>query len=227
MRLRLASYNIHGGIGADGRLDLDRILAVLRQLDCDVIALQEVVSTPAYGQLDALAAGIGGTGIAGPTLLRAGGHYGNAVLSRLPVLAVRRLDLSVPRREPRGALLVDLDAGGDRIRVTSTHLGLRPKERRIQIRRLLGALPEQGVGLSVLMGDINEWFLWGRPLRWLHARFGHAPGRPTFPSALPLLALDRIWVQPGPALRRVWVYGTPLTRAASDHLPILAEVAWP
>jgi endonuclease/exonuclease/phosphatase family metal-dependent hydrolase len=74
------------------------------------------------------------------------------------------------------------------------------------------------------MGDINEWFLWGRPLRWMHKHFEATPAPATFPSRLPLLALDRVWVKPRTLLRKLAVHSTPLARIASDHLPLTAEL---
>lgn len=232
-RLRVATYNIHGGVGRGGRVDLGRTLGVLAELDCDLVALQEVASAQAVSgkagttQLDALAAGTALTGIAGPTLIRHDGPYGNALLTRLPVRDVRRIDLSVPGREPRGALVVRLDWGGTELTVAATHLGLRPAERRRQVRSLLGSIPQDPHGVSLLMGDINEWLLAGRPLRWLHARFGRPPAPASFPAAFPLLALDRIWVHPCQVMRRLWAQDTQLARNASDHLPVVAELERP
>jgi endonuclease/exonuclease/phosphatase family metal-dependent hydrolase len=78
---------------------------------------------------------------------------------------------------------------------------------------------------TLLMGDLNEWYLWGRPLRWLHAHFNEIPATPpTFPARRPLFALDRIWVAPSGSLRRLFGHATPLARVASDHLPLIAEV---
>ena len=120
------------------------------------------------------------------------------------MLDVRHVDLTVYRREPRGALDVDLDVDGAVVRVIVTHLGLLPGERRTQVRRLLDVLGRQPQPTSsILLGDINEWFAIGRPLRWLHARLGRTAAVPTFPAALPVFALDRIWVHPRPALLSV------------------------
>jgi endonuclease/exonuclease/phosphatase family metal-dependent hydrolase len=230
MRLRLASYNIHGCIGGDGRFDIERVLAVLNSLDGDIIALQEVGTrreSSGTRLFEELIAGTGCTGIHGPTLFRGNAPYGNALLIRLPLLDLARIDLTVARHEPRAALSAELDWAGLPLRVLSTHLGLWPGERRQQVRRLLANLPRDRQRLYALMGDINEWLMWGRPLRWLHAHFGRPPAPATFPAARPALALDRIWVHPVRALRRVWVHDTPLARAASDHLPILAELERP
>jgi endonuclease/exonuclease/phosphatase family metal-dependent hydrolase len=162
--------------------------------------------------------------IPGPTILRHDGHYGNALLTGRRAKQIRRIDLSHPGREPRGAIDVDLDIDGASVRVIVTHLGLRPRERRFQVKRLLDALTLEGGRLTVVMGDINEWLPGSRPLRWLHGRLGRAPAVRTFPSFLPLLALDRIWVWPRKALRAIGVHGTPAARIASDHLPVLASI---
>jgi endonuclease/exonuclease/phosphatase family metal-dependent hydrolase len=162
--------------------------------------------------------------IAGPTLLRNGADYGNGLLTRFRVISVQRIDLCVDRCEPRGALDVELDCSGTPMRVLATHLGLRPGERREQIQRLLRVLEGDRPLPTILTGDINEWFLWGRPLRWLHKHFEQTPARATFPARCPVLALDRIWVKPRTLLRNIAVHSTPLARIASDHLPLKAEL---
>lgn len=198
---------------------------MIRELDADIVALQEVESH--HGDLEVLELLAEHTGmrpLAGPTMLRPVGHFGNALLTRVPVLELRRLDLSVSAREPRGALDATLDVRGRPLRVIATHLGLRPAERRRQIQVLLSALDPGIPGETVLMGDLNEWFMWGRPLRRLHAHFGETPAPRTFPAHRPLFALDRIWVKPLRCLRRIAVHDSPLAREASDHLPLLAEL---
>jgi len=227
-RLRVASYNIHECVGSDGRRDPARIAAVLREIDADIIGLQEVDARPGEAsesmQMQYLASTLGHHAVAGTTLLRAGGEFGNAILTRRPVLDVRRVDLTVYRREPRGALDVDLDIDGRAVRVLVTHLGLLPGERRQQVRRLLDLLGDHPSDVVVLCGDINEWFAVGRPLRWLHARLGRTATVPTFPSAFPVFALDRIWVHPHAALAALTAHASPAARRASDHLPLLADI---
>lgn len=223
----MATYNVHRCVGRDGRFDPDRVAGVLGELDADVLALQELQwrSSDALHLLDRFAADLGQRSIPGPTLLRPDGHYGNAVLTRLPVSQVRLVDLTVHGHEPRGAIDALLESTRGALRVVATHLGLLPGERRLQMRKMLAWLddgPSQHP--TVLMGDINEWFLWGRPLRWLHARFGYAPAPATFPSCLPVFALDRVWMRPRDRLRRVSVHDSRRARQASDHLPLLAQI---
>jgi endonuclease/exonuclease/phosphatase family metal-dependent hydrolase len=227
-RLRVASYNIHECVGRDRRRDPKRVADVLREVDADVVGLQEVDARPGPGtesmQMQYLADTLGYEAIAGPTITRHDGHYGNALLTRRPVLRLRHIDLTVYKREPRGAIDVDLAVGGGQMRVIATHLGLLPGERRLQVKRLLEVLDEGPPRPVVLCGDVNEWLSIGRPLRWLHARLGTTRVIPTFPARRPVFALDRVWVCPSTALMALNVQATRSARLASDHLPIVADI---
>lgn len=229
--MRIASYNIHRCIGADGSYDPGRIRQVLQQLEAQVIGLQEVETGPAHHELmQFLTSNPAWQYIDGPTLQLEQGSYGNALLTCLPVLAEYRLDLSYQQREPRGAIDVRLKTEHGVLRVIATHLGLRPAERREQVQKLLRWIgpPRTDPALTtVLLGDLNEWFLWGRPLRWLHNYFGTTPSPATFHTRWPLLSLDRIWVYPGNHLQQIEILRTPQTRTASDHYPIVATLVRP
>ncbi|WP_435874754.1 VTT domain-containing protein [Pandoraea capi] len=226
--LSVASYNVHGCVGTDGQHSPDRIARVLDEIDADIVALQEIeASATDVGTLAKLASARDMHFIPGPTLRRGERDYGNAIMTRFAPVAVRHIDLSVAGREPRGAIDATLawqDTHGRemQLRVIATHLGLRPGERREQVQRLLACLANQPGAPTVLMGDVNEWFLWGRPLRWLHRFFERAPHVATFPSRWPLLALDRIWTSPRAHLGTVHAHATALARRASDHLPLVS-----
>jgi endonuclease/exonuclease/phosphatase family metal-dependent hydrolase len=219
--LRIASYNVHGCRGTDGRKDAARIVGVIEELGCDTIGLQEVDY-----RLDYIALKLGMQAIPGLTLERHDGPYGNALITRRKVLDVRRLAFTYSKREPRNALDVDLEVEGETVRVIVTHLGLWPAERRYQVKKILSLLRETPIHERVVvLGDINEWLPLGRPLRWMHGLFGKAPYERSFPSRWPLFALDRAWVRPRHALLALKAHRSPLAVAASDHLPVKALVA--
>jgi len=223
--LTVATYNIHDAIGADGEFAPERIAAVIAELNADVIALQEIGSHVAGTDVLAyLRDATGYIAVAAPTRLRSTGEYGNCLLTRYPAQETTRIDLTFKGREARGALDVLLDCDGDPLRIIATHLGLRPAERRAQILQLLRVLETQTPVPTVLMGDLNEWFLWGRPLRWMHTHFERTPAPATFPASAPIFALDRIWIEPRALLDRLWIHKSPLARVASDHLPLLARI---
>ncbi|HBV20966.1 MAG TPA: endonuclease [Nitrosomonas sp.] len=224
--LTLATYNIHRCIGTDGKFKPARIIEVIKQLDADVIALQEVETVREEG-LDLLAQLSRQTGmqaVAGTTMFSDTADYGNALLTRLDIEEIQREDISIQGREPRGAICIKTKLANKDIRVIATHLGLLPSERRAQVKQLLKMLEQNATDISVLMGDLNEWFLWGRPLRWLHKHFDKNLAIPTFPSRFPILALDRIWVEPQSCLQTVTRYNNQITKKASDHLPLKAEL---
>jgi len=223
-QLRLATWNIHMGIGMDGRRDLARTATVIRDISPDLIGLQEVDNchSKSGSDLEKLAAWTGLEVVAGPTMQRSSGDYGNALLTRLPVADVERYDLSVKQREPRGLLIAHLDWQEERLQVAVTHLGLRSGERREQVRRLVECLSTPDRAPLILMGDFNEWFVWGRPRRWLERRFHQLRSPATFPSRRPVFGLDHILADPPERLGDRQVFKSELARIASDHLPLMA-----
>jgi len=236
--LVVATYNVHACVGTDRRYDPARVAAVLRELAADIVSLQEVGTRRPGANLSDQAAFLAqATGlqiVSGPDRSYRHSRFGNAVLTRLPVLAVRYIDLSVTGCEPRGALDVDLDvgeriAGGQALRVVATHFGLRGGERRAQTLRLLGAIadiaPTDGSAI-LMMGDLNEWRGRRGGIRALDRELGRAPAPRTFPSWCPILPLDRIYAAPPALVRDVAVHRSPLARLASDHLPLRARLAW-
>ena len=227
--LHIASYNIHRCVGMDGRCDVERVANVIRELECDTIGMQEVDSHPSDRsdsmQLEYLAGATGMQAVAGATLIRHEGHYGNALLTRRKILDVRRHDLSFRRFEPRGALQVQLDVMGHPVEVFVMHLGLKPAERRYQVQKVLALLREIPMHEPVVvLGDINEWLPLGRPLRWLHSLLAKPPWERTFPVWAPMFALDRVWVRPRGSLLDFQVHRSATARKASDHYPVKAVV---
>jgi endonuclease/exonuclease/phosphatase family metal-dependent hydrolase len=229
MKLRLASYNVHGCVGSDGARDEARVARAICELAADAVGLQEVPfgrsTEGAFEPLGLLDNLPGYRAVCAPIERRDGVWHGNALLTRASVARAQALCLSVTRREPRTALEVELCVQGQRCRVITTHLGLRPFERRYQVRALLRHLASDRELVTILLGDFNEWFLGGRPLRWLEHYFGRGRALATYPSRWPLFALDRVWVHPRARLLEQRVARGPLFRVASDHLPVVTEVA--
>lgn len=227
--ITIASYNIHRCVGLDRKCSPPRIAAVLKEMDCDVLALQEVDNSPGEhagsAQLDYLSRTLEMTPVPGLRIVRGMGEYGNAILTRLPVLDIHRHDLSYSRYEPRGAVDVDIDVGGTSLRVIAAHLGLIRSERRFQWRRLMVAIAERPLETpTVMLGDMNEWYRRAATLTEAHATFGRPPSPVAFPAFAPFLALTRIWVRPVAALVSMQVHRTDTTRQASDHLPVKATI---
>ncbi len=225
---KVVTYNIHRWVGMDGRADPERIIRVIRQIDADIVGLHEITfsADKAHGlEEHSLAEATGMHVVTGCTLLNRSWEFGNAVLSKHPVLEVFRHDMTVCGREPRGFLEVYVQMNGAPVRVVATHLGLRAYERRAQVKALLSRITAQPFARDIMLGDFNNWLPWSRLLKGVNAYFGAPPRLRTFPSRLPFLALDRIWVNHGLSLQRLSVHRSPLTRVASDHLPLKALVS--
>jgi len=230
--LRVASYNVHACVGRDGRHDPDRVASVIAELNADVVALQEF-TYPASIALETRSPVVLATldryeCVLGPTRHRmrhtATECFGNALLTRHSIKEVHRIDLSMERREARGALAATIDVGGMELHVLATHLGLRIHERRFQVRQILNYLDSVRHASVVVLGDFNDWLPGRSAAHALDDRLGAPPHPATFPVFWPVVALDRIWVQPRGALRRMSVHATQTARIASDHFPVVADI---
>lgn len=229
--LTVATWNIHSSVGLDARFSPQRIAEVIRALDVDLIGLQEVGwhhrGEAGLDQFAYLAEATGLAVHAAPTKHSERAHYGNAVLTRLPVLSMQPLDLSLPRREPRGALAITVEIAGRPVRAVVAHLGLDPWERTAQIARITALVEEQPELPTLFMGDLNEWTRNSPRLRHLAACFDDCASPRSFHAQMPTLRLDRIYVRGGLRLVGFEVCRTLLTQRASDHLPVRAVVAVP
>jgi endonuclease/exonuclease/phosphatase family metal-dependent hydrolase len=225
-RVRIATWNMHGGVGLDGRFDPDRIARVIGELDADIVALQEFHSR---GSFD-MHAHLGTLGfehvIVMPTFRKRGSEFGNAVLTRSPARDAIAHPFGVGNREPRNAIDLRVVADECTVRVIATHLGLRSAERRIQVARLLALIGPSAPQPVVLLGDFNEWSARGA-LAPIDLRFGRSAAPRTFPSPYPLAALDRIWIDPPSACVDLCVHRSRTSRVASDHLPLVATLDLP
>ncbi|MCI0547931.1 MAG: endonuclease/exonuclease/phosphatase family protein [Candidatus Rokubacteria bacterium] len=219
--LSVASYNIHRGRGLDRRTDLPRIAEVLREIDADVIGLQEVHEP----QLGVLAEALGMSAVMGVTRPGQLGPYGNGVLSRLAIRATQTFDLSHRLREPRGGVRVDLSVAGYTLHLFNVHFGLALRERAVQVTRLVAEhiLASAITGPRVVLGDLNEWFP-GRVGRTLRRELLGPRMRRTHPAPMPLFPLDRIYWCRAVEADLFRVHRSPLARIASDHLPVVARL---
>jgi endonuclease/exonuclease/phosphatase family metal-dependent hydrolase len=223
-RLRLASWNIHGGVGLDRRFDAARVARVIAELDVHLVALQEFAAPQPTALRAELERATGWQAVVAPTYVKRGADFGNAVLSAWPVESACVHDLSVAGREPRNAIELVVAAEGGRLRVLATHLGLAAAERVRQVETLLARLDEDGAPPTVLLGDFNEWRRREGSVRALDVRLAAAPPVPTFPAPYPLLALDRAWISPGLGRVQASAHRSRLARVASDHLPLVVAI---
>jgi endonuclease/exonuclease/phosphatase family metal-dependent hydrolase len=237
MKVRLVSYNVHKGVGTDGRLRLDRIVDVVRHYDPHVVCLQEVIWSPAaFGrrtQPAALASSIGlAHGVIALNCHRRRGTYGNMTLSTFPIEHHENLDLTVSIRKPRAALYTQVRLPHTRLHVFNAHLGLSGGERVRQMRELVAdttrVAPEREA--VVYAGDMNDWRHRLYPTVLREAGFrcvaGDAddPGHATYPSWFPLGALDKVFVRGAVRSAHAHPSRLALARVASDHLPLVAEI---
>ena len=155
------------------------------------------------------------------------GELGNAILSRWPIMGVLMLDLSYSRLEKRVAVAAQVMVNGAVIDVVSTHLALADRTRHTQVRSLLDH-PQLREHPTVLLGDMNAWRKC-KATRTLEDEFKshHNLDWPaSFPSARPVLALDRVYAK-GIVVNRIHVHTSPAARRASDHLPVIANIETP
>lgn len=229
--LRVATWNIHSCVGLDARFAPDRVAEVIKDLDVDLIGLQEVGwhhrGETGLDQFAFLERATGLTAHAGPTKHSAHAHYGNAILTRLPMLRCSAIDLSVGRREPRGGLDALVEVEGRPVRVIVAHLGLDPWERARQVGAIVELVTAEPGLPTLFMGDLNEWAPNSPRLRRLAEAFPDWASPRSFHARMPTLRLDRIYARGGAVIPAFAVVRTTLTRRASDHLPVRATVAIP
>lgn len=227
--MRVASWNLHKCVGADGRFDPARSVSVIAELGADLVALQEADRRfgRRTGLLDACALERATGLVPLPVSDLPDGHgwHGNALLVR-PGTRARLRRLALPGAEPRGAVVAELDMPAGPLRVVAAHLGLLRRCRTRQAAAILATLTEGEPMPTLLLGDLNEWRPGARSsLRALEPFFGSINAAPaSFPARLPVLALDRILGWPQGLVSHVEVHDSPLARVASDHLPLTARV---
>jgi endonuclease/exonuclease/phosphatase family metal-dependent hydrolase len=235
-QIKVVTYNVHKCRGLDRQVRPERIAEVLRPLEADVIALQEVLADE-RGELhlhqpQVIADALGGySAHFGEVRRHRGVPYGNAVLSRLPVSKTTLYDLTRKGRERRGCLRVDIKVGVSNLHVFNVHLGTSFFERRHQGRKLLSADVLGSVELAaptIVVGDFNEWTR-GVASRLMAGRYQsvetrlHLRRRRTYPGVLPMFHLDHFYFDERLKLVSASLARNRLALVASDHLPIVAE----
>lgn len=227
--IRIASYNIRKAIGTDRRRRPERILSVLREIDADVIALQE-----ADRRFGARAAVIApdileqhGAWTPVPVSLRAAsmGWHGNVLLVRRDARILGGEAIHLPALEPRGAVMAEVALPAGTLRVVGMHLDLSGLWRRRQAAAILSHVDScVDRWPTVMMGDLNEWTAASGCLRDFGRDYRLADTGPSFHARRPVGRLDRIMVSDGVTIVDAGVHATPIARQASDHLPIWADI---
>ncbi len=231
MRLKFASYNIHKAVGADRRRDPDRIMRVLREIDADVIALQE-----ADLRIGERASVIDRAAIKDspwqPVEIakrpRSLGWHGNALLVRKEYRVLDAQPLDLPTLEPRGAARGDIEVSGIRIRVIGMHLDLSGLRRRDQIKAVLGHAEQCApVCPTVLMGDFNQWGNRSGAMQEFRQNWHVLDTGRSFPARQPIARLDRIVTSDEWGCVEQHVHHSATATQASDHLPVVASLELP
>jgi len=230
--VRLLTYNIHAGVGRDGLRDYRRIGRLLTELKVDVALLQEMDTRPismlSEQAIDDICADQVFTMAPSPAIREADGWYGNALLSRFPILLNKTIDVSQEGLQPRNIQEAILATQDGKLRVINTHKGLKRRERRKQFelldKHVRDCFPQMQSTL-VVGGDFNEWQLFSSAFRHLNEVLTPHPVGATFPTHFPLLRLDRIWTANSPATKKAKVIKNHQTRLYSDHFPILIDFA--
>ena len=242
MTLRLMTYNVHRCVGVDKKLDIPRVAAVIAAMKPDVVALQELdVGRERTGRVDQaheLAQRLGMRRHFNAAMNVEEEQYGDAILTALPETLVKAGALfhyhRVPKNEPRGAVWITVEKDGVEVQVINTHLGLLPREQQKQATALIGdwMTHPKWKGPGVLMGDFNAtpysatYRMFAAVLRDAQSD-REEPPTATFPSGFPLLRIDHVFLAGGLTATSVESPYDARARKASDHLPLLVEVAFP
>ena len=227
--IRVASYNMRKAIGTDRRRRPERTLEVLRELDADVVALQEAdrrFGTRASAiPLHMIDEHSDYKPVAFDARDGSLGWHGNALLVRKNVEVLRKELLHLPSLEPRGAVMADISLSGEALRVVGMHLDLSGLWRRQQAHSILHHLQTRETAMpAVLMGDLNEWSVRGGCLRDFAHHLTFADCGRSFHVRRPVARLDRIMVTEGLGIDECGVHQSAAARKASDHYPVWAKL---
>jgi len=231
VKLTFASYNIHKAVGVDRRRDPDRIISVLREIDADVIALQEAdlrLGERASVLPKALLDDTPWRVVPLAKRPRSIGWHGNAILVRRDMDIESGEALDLPTIEPRGAACAVVQHEGARFRIIGTHLDLSGLRRRAQVRALLKFVSEcEGDCPTVIAGDFNQWGRSTGAMREFGDRWTLVTPGASFPSRKPIARLDRLVASAHFRVIASGAHHTALSAIASDHLPVTAALELP
>ena len=231
MKLTFASYNIHKAVGVDRRRDPERIIAVLREVDADIIALQEAdlrLGDRASVLPKALLDDTPWRVVPVAKRPRSIGWHGNAILVRRDMAIESGEALDLPTIEPRGAACAVVRHDGARVRIIGTHLDLSGLRRRAQVRALLKFVSEcEGDCPTVIAGDFNQWGRSTGAMREFGDRWTLITPGASFPSRKPIARLDRLVASAAFSVIASGAHHTALSAIASDHLPVTATLELP
>lgn len=237
---RIVTYNVHRCVGTDRKLDVPRVAAVLAALRPDIVALQELDvgrrRTNFADQAHEIAEQLEMTSHFHAALQVEEERYGDAILTAYPEKLVKTGPLPghprIPSLEPRGALWVEVEIDGKPVQIINTHLGLVPREQQIQATHLAGSGWMDHADCTwpcIVLGDFNATAT-SVVYRTLTARLQSArriakrkSASATFPSPLPVLKIDHVFVSPGIEVTDIFSPLDPLTKLASDHLPLVMD----
>lgn len=232
-KLKVASYNIHKCVGIDKKFSSSRIINVIKELDVDILALQE--TDKRFGKriglldLELLKNETNFSSVPIQTMTMHGhGWHGNAIfikheqIRQTNVLDI--LQINLPGVESRGALIVELMFPFGPLRIVATHFGLLAHSRFLQSKTIVSCLKERKFMPTILLGDFNEWRSHEKSsLAPIYRYFSPSvKNPPSFPTRRPFFPLDRIFCNPSNWIKSIEAHNTPLSRIASDHLPLKA-----
>ena len=244
MHLRVITYNIHRAIGLDRRFQPRRIVEILEAHDADIVLLQEVDrGAPRSREMDMAREIAGELGYphfaAGYNVSLRKGHYGNATLSRFPVVRERNIDLTIGGAKRRGCQHTSIEIingkRGAMLEVFNLHLGLSALERQRQAGILIKTREFTQIDSNaacIVGGDFNDWlsrlralFVEGMSFKCATDRETRAKTRPikTYPSIAPRGGLDRIYYRGNLQHLNATICRHQVAKVASDHLPVIVD----
>lgn len=240
-KLRVATYNVHGCVGMDGRRSESRIADVIASFSADIVGLQELdenrARSAAVDQAGMIAKQLGWHHYFHPAMRQAEELYGDAILSRHPIVVRNAVELpgNPPWycRETRGLTWAVAETPLGSVHILNSHFGLSRRERILQAQLLtsaewLGSLPADAP--VIVLGDFNSvpwsaaYKIIAKQLRDVRRLLASSFSFRTYPTAFPALAVDHIFISAAFKPTGMHVHRDATARVASDHFPLVADL---